>query len=457
MRTLILILYLSFNCVVSAQTRLIANPDTSNCCYTFDFALFSNDQPINTLEIRVPPNAQWTSYQIDLAGGWRIFPINGENGFQIFRVDANNNALNFPSDASEFLSICFESTDFSDGALLAVEWRENTQIRVRESVLLSCGECVQLLDTEVSCLDSGGYQIGFSFINNSSYPMDEVRLAELGNQGALAETSILLDQLLLPGDTSSVITIILGPAAEQLDNFCFYLTGSRMEGQLRLDCCTALRCIDLPVCDRCCTDFESFEADVMAGFDAEYVNSGPTNSCDDLRLRLSARALSDCDVVRYALRRISGTGGTLTVPAIGRDTVQFGPGLMPGEYEVCMRVIRENLDGETCFQDGEIEICDTLIVDCISSLSYLNAEAHYKIFPNPVGQTLFIEGDQNQIAANIEMLELYNLMGQKVIESSVAATSLNHQLQLGDLPNGVYLLIIRDRSGKYYQSKVVVE
>ncbi|MEL6667405.1 MAG: T9SS type A sorting domain-containing protein [Bacteroidota bacterium] len=364
MRTFFVALLVWCTCSISAQTRLIANPDSTTCCFTFDYSLLPSDQPINNLEVSLPPNVQWDSYQVDLAGGWRIFPIPGQNGFQIFFVDSQNNPLDFPEEVMGFFSACFELNSFEDEVPLTVEWKRNASVQARESLFLNCGNCALLLRTEVSCLDEGGYELSFSFVNNSAYPMDEIRLAELGSTGALADTSIPLNTILAPGDTSDVIVINLAPAAEGLDEICFYLTGSRSEGEFRIDCCTAQRCIELPVCDRCCTDFDSFEMDVAQGFQFDFFNQDADPVCDNFDIEVSALALNDCDQVTFSLRNLEGAGSTISTDVVGRDTALFGPNALPGLFEVCMSVRRVNLEGEGCFDENVLQVCDTFDLTC---------------------------------------------------------------------------------------------
>lgn len=566
MRTFFVALLVWCTCSISAQTRLIANPDSTTCCFTFDYSLLPSDQPINSLEVSLPPNIQWDSYQVDLVGGWRIFPMPGQNGFQIFFVDSQNNLLNFPEEGMGIFSACFELNSFEDQVPLTVEWKRNASVEVRESLFLSCGNCVLLLRTEVSCLDEGGYELSFSFVNNSAYPMDEIRLAELGSTGALTNTSIPLDTILAPGDTSAAVVINLAPAAEGLDEICFYLTGSRSEGQFSIKCCTAQRCIELPVCDRCCTDFETFESDVAEGFNLQYLNDSPDSFCANPRVRLSARALNDCDQVVFSIRDVDAAA-TLSTPAMGRDTVQFGPDLLPAIYEICMRVRRQNLSGEDCFIENELVVCSTVpllcdddcgseedfmadvdagfmytqfdegtecgeviitlipnalnpdtdtvlfyynlvdsseidtafggimsnlenglynvcmevtrysllgqacfetdryceevLVDCISSVTYLNAQDHFTIYPNPVSHTLYVEGGRPapayQVPAGREVLVLYNAIGQKVKEERITHSYFRYELAVGDLAAGVYILVLQDDTGRLYQTRIVRE
>ncbi|MEM6398304.1 MAG: T9SS type A sorting domain-containing protein [Bacteroidota bacterium] len=556
MRILLIILFLLGANKTSAQTRLTANPDINNCCYTFDYTLLPTDQPINKLEIRLPSNSQWVSYQIDLADGWRIFPLSGENGFEIFYVDQNNSILNFPSEAQDFLSACFETDLFTEDIVLSTLW-SGPGTPQRETLVLSCGQCVLLQNIETVCQDSGGYEISFRFVNNSVYPMDEVRISEFESNGLLSSTSFSLAETVNPGDTSSVISLSLSEAAEDFSEFCFYLTGSRSEGELRLDCCTAIRCIELPVCDRCCTDFESFEMDASQGFDFEYAGESSDEGCINPSLQISARALNDCDIVTYSLIDLNGPGIALSVPAIGKDTVQFEPD--PGEYEICMRVRSENFIGENCFLENELEICDTLFlecepgcgilsdfesdlnagfistygntdpadscgsasvflepnslnsntdsvlftfnregftdidtafnntmqdlvrgsylvcmnvvryndsgtvcfqdsfcrnvfVDCISSIRYLDANDHFKIFPNPVSQTLYVEGEWF-----VDALVIHNSIGQRMLEKRISLIGTGYHFDMSTFPSGMYTLILQDSMGNMYQSKIIVQ
>ena len=76
-----------------------------------------------------------------------------------------------------------------------------------------------------------------------------------------------------------------------------------------------------------------------------------------------------------------------------------------------------------------------------------NQEARYDIYPNPTNGNIVVKGE------NLNMVEVYNLCGQKVL--SVEANSNDVNVNISNLTSGVYMVRIVDNNGNATVNKVV--
>ena len=68
------------------------------------------------------------------------------------------------------------------------------------------------------------------------------------------------------------------------------------------------------------------------------------------------------------------------------------------------------------------------------------------VWPNPTNGVLHFEAD------NIEKMEVYSLVGQRIMSAEKTET-----IDLGDLEKGIYFLIISNKNGTKVISKVIKE
>ncbi len=117
-------------------------------------------------------------------------------------------------------------------------------------------------------------------------------------------------------------------------------------------------------------------------------------------------------------------------------------------------------DGESFVPgDGDIEMAYGYNVDTKSYYGYevtmtyfdptgVNENtflAGFKVYPNPVSEQLAIESE------NFQKAEIYNLSGQKVMESTKVGFKVNH------LQSGVYMLKVYDLDGNSETQRIVVK
>jgi hypothetical protein len=97
---------------------------------------------------------------------------------------------------------------------------------------------------------------------------------------------------------------------------------------------------------------------------------------------------------------------------------------------------------------------DCLIKDYSFQSIYAGIEKHnskkIKVFPNPVSNILKIENGQNNLQNS--KLEIINSFGQTVLK-----TEFKNQIDVSELANGFYTLLIKDNSGSVITKKFVKE
>ena len=75
----------------------------------------------------------------------------------------------------------------------------------------------------------------------------------------------------------------------------------------------------------------------------------------------------------------------------------------------------------------------------------------FQVYPNPANEKFCIKS-ANQ---NIKNITLYNLIGEKIIEqSNISTKSLS--VDVSELPNGTYLVLIESKSGIQITRKIII-
>ena len=113
--------------------------------------------------------------------------------------------------------------------------------------------------------------------------------------------------------------------------------------------------------------------------------------------------------------------------------------------------------GETGYYVFEVEALypnDMTSVKMVRSIEFIyddavieNGESAYSIYPNPTNGNIMISG------SNINLVEVYNICGQKVM--SVEANSNNVNVNMSELTTGVYMVKIVDSNSNATVKKVV--
>ncbi|MCB0639506.1 MAG: hypothetical protein KDC54_22925, partial [Lewinella sp.] len=217
--------------------------------------------------------------------------------------------------------------------------------------------CQEISNELTQCYPDSLFTYQFDFTNYSAFTIDRLQVWEDQTSGLILQEELTLPTPLPPGATATGLGLQLSPAAEGLPEFCFALTSRRtLNDTISVDCCTENHCIDLPLCDRCCTDYEEFVADLNVGFIPEF-------SCADTSLMVRAPGLTACDRARWRLLNLS-TNIAVSSVLDGDETFIYLPFGDETEYELCLTATRQDLLGVNCYEPGSLTICDTISFDC---------------------------------------------------------------------------------------------
>lgn len=143
------------------------------------------------------------------------------------------------------------------------------------------------------------------------------------------------------------------------------------------------------------------------------------------------------DSVHWTVTFLTGSG---TDASYGNVSTIFLPSTPDSAFqaEVCMTAYNPS---------GPNSVCYTFWIQCIGSGIHDMALASIRIYPNPASDRVHIDlSDVDQtITSDIEAIELYDMVGQKL---KTSPTDTHVSIQVGDLSSGLYLIAILDKSGK---------
>ena len=133
-----------------------------------------------------------------------------------------------------------------------------------------------------------------------------------------------------------------------------------------------------------------------------------------------------------------GDGG---VSSVNNPTHLF---LQNGTYQVSMQV------DNGC---GTDQVSKTVSIQAATSIDEIEEEQHFKLYPNPADEKLFISFES---PVQLQSIQLFDLTGRKVTQFNVQGSQSVYQLSLNGLSSGVYLVQIQLDS-KLLTRKLVVE
>lgn len=329
----------------------------NDCCFALSYALSPSDQ-FNTFEVSLPPEDEFAAFNLDLGSNWQTAPLTTGNGYLIYRP----NLANLPLAADDFLEICLNLPAGRTATSIQIGWsRDGGQVQLAETLAYNCYACNLPLRDSIVCRPDGGYDYYFQFTNRSEFAVNELRFWEDEGGGDFIEANSLeMSNAVPPGLESEWLLLPLTASAEALDELCFSITSSRQENGIYLDCCTGYHCVNLPQCDRCCTEYILFEEDVNDGFFVDFNNG---SFCDSTQMMVVPRSLTNCDATLISRRRLNEPGG-IAIQSSGNQPAIFPSLSLSGEYEVCLVVTREDLDGIACYETTSLTVCDTISVNC---------------------------------------------------------------------------------------------
>ncbi len=338
----------SLNANVELNCSRLSPNGNDNCCFTLSYD-YNFPQNITSLETRLLTNGVFFSgIEFDLASGWQYAVLQQQRRLRWTFQDGTA----IPAGEQELFQFCLSGWNPADSIELVVFWRSGNSIAQRDTLRLACHQCWQAEQPTVECQTDSSFLFQFNYLNQSGFPIDVLTVREPSGQDLIVEESISLDTPLANNAMLENLQLQLRPAADGMDEVCFELTPRRLlNDEIAVDCCTANYCVPIPACDRCCTSYEAFEADVNEGFTT-------TIDCEAGLISLQARALNDCDRVQFTLS--NGAGGTID----GNEVFVVGGLEEDTWYEACMTVTRQDRSGTDCFSMATLSVCDSFYYDC---------------------------------------------------------------------------------------------
>jgi hypothetical protein len=120
-------------------------------------------------------------------------------------------------------------------------------------------------------------------------------------------------------------------------------------------------------------------------------------------------------------------------------------GLATGHYNMEL-IIKDNYDDSVTVPSGLDVVIGTPTTTGVANISGNDL----KVFPNPATDQLTITGDQMQVSK----ISLINMLGQRVLDyDGTGVSPLN--IDISDLPAGIYIYQITVGNGRVVEGKVV--
>lgn len=416
--------------------RVVLTATDSACCYQLSYALQPFDPPYDAFELRLPAGFELSLLEIDLGAGWFVEELFLGGGYRFYRADFGP----LPPVATNLLRVCAANQLAALDVPLEVTWSQLGGVLARDSLRWSCLGCnLEMIDSLV-CSPAGGYDYFFRFVNDSPFAVSQLGVGGGGGASYFLTNEVAISDPVAVGDTSPWLLLPLAPTAEDsLSEFCFKLTARRQWNDLFLDCCTIDHCADLPPCDRCCQDSTQFLADLAAGFTVDVIGAG--GNCTEVSLVVTPRQLTDCDTTRIS-RRLLPASLSISVPGRGNAAAQFGGLSTAGEVEICMEVSRTDFSGAACFDLATSLVCDTFLVNCqdttVSVRETSPQPPAIRLYPNPTDGMVGIRAARPPQGPG--WVDLYDANGRMLRRQNLQIGRIEHELDLGDLAAGLYLL-----------------
>ncbi len=102
------------------------------------------------------------------------------------------------------------------------------------------------------------------------------------------------------------------------------------------------------------------------------------------------------------------------------------------------------VDSNLCVSSGQIEI---IVDSCVSNINTLETR-DLEIFPNPITDEI------NILLENIDKVDVFNVLGERMITKSFDQNTNSTKLSLGAFKKGTYFINIRSKNGKVYSRKI---
>ena len=186
------------------------------------------------------------------------------------------------------------------------------------------------------------------------------------------------------------------------------------------------------------------------GIDSLKIIPENANAGDEIKVVcFSTFPTGGCDLMDYSVTfqgnqitlNLEHEPGMLTYICHSIDTISLGT-LNAGDYDLHANLIIQPMDEIVDWHTTSFSIDSPLGFDDLTNT------ANPEVYPNPFDRELQIKAD-----AIIESVEISSVSGQKIVLSE--NTGFNEKIiDLSDLKNGIYLLILTDINGNQYTKRI---
>lgn len=398
----------------------VSNIDTSElgeCCYDVTLNNYFSGVDLTSVAICVlSPNATFDIYNT-VGSPWDITSLSSTTA----TLDYNDGTTTYiPLGDSELPTICIGDND-TPYVDIEIKWMTVSGISCRDTISLLCpGDCGYMSETSLECGPNGTWVFTASITNTSMYTMDNAFI-DFGQDLLDAyDTNIDLNGL-QPGETYGPISIVLSGTTGVGPELCIVTTlHATNDGDEHEECCQFKTIVEVPECDLAvdclCNPF--FEEQVALGLNCDQIPGTNTFVFSPIG------NLGECDKVVW--QWIDEQIASMT---IGNASIQHTfPG--PGEYSMCMIVVRTQPDGQQCKE----KFCKDVVI---------NLDGLVNVFPNPVTERINITLEQTDFdgMATVELMDPNNRKCKSM------QLELNDQsmtsIDVEELKTGIYILRIK--------------
>ena len=333
-----------------------------------------------------------------------------------------------PLGAFSLPEICI-STQLSPAQSIEILWLANGQIVCRDTIEVQCTpDCGYAVEPNISCDPATGmWTWSGMLVNDAAYPVSEAVIV-------FADPALQMYNLTVPigpipsGGLWGPLTVPIGAPAAPGDTVCFTVTQHELlPGGGYAECCSYTVCTVLPDCGSSeeCICSPAFHLAVAQGITAI---QDPTNPSIFNFSLTGGYALDACDVVKWSF------GDGTSFVAAGNVSVPH-TFLTTGNFTVCAKVVRTDVNGEKC-----------VATVCMPIQIVLNGlVGGLVVFPNPSSGVFGLAAAVAPVGESWEVTA-YDAMTRPVRSWTLPATAAGQilSIDLSDLPTGTYTIHATD-------------
>ena len=130
------------------------------------------------------------------------------------------------------------------------------------------------------------------------------------------------------------------------------------------------------------------------------------------------------------------SGATYSWNTTPPQTTATATGLCPGTYSVTATLAPFGSTGGSG------------TVACATGIQENGMSTFINVFPNPASENITISFTYPNGGA-VNEVSVFNSIGEKVLTQNIASKKLSNKLFVGNLPTGVYFLVLKDEKNSY--------